>query len=156
MCRVSKTSLRLTGLIACSTCEKVILGNNQSLFYRYLTPFTKSVFNWPVCPEFRSIEFSYIDCSWCSFLAWTSFHYSRIGFSGIGQSFTVWHHSPASHWPHVWNFALVSGLKRLFVIKSHFTLKICLTSLTRAKCGTRWTLCWKILNISDSTELFAL
>ena len=33
---------------------------------------------------------------------------------------------------------------------------ICLTSLTRAKCGTRSTLCWKILNISDSTELFAL
>ena len=31
-----------------------------------------------------------------------------------------------------------------------------LTSLTRAKCGTRSTLCWKILNISDSTELFAL
>ena len=29
-------------------------------------------------------------------------------------------------------------------------------SLTRAKCGTRSTLCWKILNISDSTELFAL
>ena len=35
-------------------------------------------------------------------------------------------------------------------------LNICLTSLTRAKCGTRSTLCWKILNISDSTELFAL
>ena len=33
---------------------------------------------------------------------------------------------------------------------------ICLTSLTHAKCGTRSTLCWKILNISDSTELFAL
>ena len=33
---------------------------------------------------------------------------------------------------------------------------ICLTSLTRAKCGTRSTLCWKILNISDSTELFTL
>ena len=33
---------------------------------------------------------------------------------------------------------------------------ICLTSLTRAKCGTHSTLCWKILNISDSTELFAL
>ena len=30
---------------------------------------------------------------------------------------------------------------------------ICLTLLTRAKCGTRSTLCWKILNISDSTEL---
>ena len=34
--------------------------------------------------------------------------------------------------------------------------RICLTSLTRAKCGTRSTLCWKILNISHSTELFAL
>ena len=37
-----------------------------------------------------------------------------------------------------------------------FQVNICLTSLTRAKCGTRSTLCWKILNISDSTELFAL
>ena len=33
---------------------------------------------------------------------------------------------------------------------------ICLTSLTRAKCGTRSTLCWKNPNISGSTELFAL
>ena len=33
---------------------------------------------------------------------------------------------------------------------------ICLTSLTHAKCSTRSTLCWKILNISDSTKLFAL
>ena len=33
---------------------------------------------------------------------------------------------------------------------------ICLTSLTRAKCGIRSTLCWKILNISGSIELFAL
>ena len=31
-----------------------------------------------------------------------------------------------------------------------------LTSLTRAKCGTRSTLCWKVGNISGSTELFAL
>ena len=36
------------------------------------------------------------------------------------------------------------------------TLCICLTSLTRAKCGTRSTLCWKVGNISGSTELFAL
>ena len=34
--------------------------------------------------------------------------------------------------------------------------KICLTSLTRAKCGTRSTLCWKIPNISGSTKLFGL
>ena len=33
---------------------------------------------------------------------------------------------------------------------------ICLTSLTHAKCGVRSTLCWKILNISGSIELFAL
>ena len=33
---------------------------------------------------------------------------------------------------------------------------ICLTSLTRAKCGVRSTLCWKNPNISGSTELFAL
>ena len=35
-------------------------------------------------------------------------------------------------------------------------LSICLTSLTRAKCGVRSTLCWKIPNISGSIELFAL
>ena len=33
---------------------------------------------------------------------------------------------------------------------------ICLTSVTRAKCGIRSTLCWKILNISGSNESFAL
>ena len=33
---------------------------------------------------------------------------------------------------------------------------ICLTSLTRAKCGVRSTLCWKNPNISGSIELFAL
>ena len=32
----------------------------------------------------------------------------------------------------------------------------CLTSLTRAKCGVRSTLCWKIPNISGSIELFGL
>ena len=37
-----------------------------------------------------------------------------------------------------------------------FNSPICLTSLTRAKCGTRSTLCWKVGNISGSTELFAL
>ena len=32
----------------------------------------------------------------------------------------------------------------------------CLTSVTHAKCGICSTLCWKIGNISGSTELFAL
>ena len=32
----------------------------------------------------------------------------------------------------------------------------CLISLTCVKCGVRSTLCWKIGNISGSTELFAL
>ena len=41
-----------------------------------------------------------------------------------------------------------------YVISS--TLYICLTLLTCAKCGVRSTLCWKILNISGSIELFAL
>ena len=36
------------------------------------------------------------------------------------------------------------------------TNDICLTSLTRAKCGVRSTLCWKIPNISGSIQLFAL
>ena len=31
-----------------------------------------------------------------------------------------------------------------------------LTPLTRAKCGVRSTLCWKIPNVSGSIELFAL
>ena len=30
-------------------------------------------------------------------------------------------------------------------------ISICLTSLTRAKCGVRSTLCWKVGNISGST-----
>ena len=33
---------------------------------------------------------------------------------------------------------------------------ICLTSVMRAKCSIRSTLCWKIPNISSSIELFAL
>ena len=38
---------------------------------------------------------------------------------------------------------------------SNYTLHyICLTSLTRAKCGVPSTLCWKIGKISISTELF--
>ena len=37
-----------------------------------------------------------------------------------------------------------------------YLIYICLTSLTRAKCGTRSTLCWTIRNISGSIELFAL
>ena len=32
-------------------------------------------------------------------------------------------------------------------------INICLTSVTRVKCGIRATLCWKIANISGSTEL---
>ena len=37
-----------------------------------------------------------------------------------------------------------------------FWLYICLTSDMRVKCGVRSTLCWKIVNISGSTELFGL
>ena len=33
---------------------------------------------------------------------------------------------------------------------------ICLTSVTRVKCGVCSTLCWKIGNVSGSTELFGL
>ena len=40
-----------------------------------------------------------------------------------------------------------------FETKSKITM-ICLTSLTRAKCGVPSTLCWKIGKISTSTELF--
>ena len=50
------------------------------------------------------------------------------------------------------------GLKNMYYahIFSHMSYCICLTSLTHAKCGTRSTLCWKVGNISGSTELFAL
>ena len=37
---------------------------------------------------------------------------------------------------------------------THSPHNICLTSLTRAKCGVPSTLCWKIGKISTSTELF--
>ena len=37
-----------------------------------------------------------------------------------------------------------------------FPTDICLTSVTRAKCGIRSTLCWEIPNISGSIKLFAL
>ena len=33
---------------------------------------------------------------------------------------------------------------------------ICLTSVTRVKCGIRSALCWKIANISGSTDIFGL
>ena len=46
--------------------------------------------------------------------------------------------------------------KILFSQKTLYIVLICLTSLTHAKCGTRSTLCWKIKNISGSTERFAL
>ena len=37
------------------------------------------------------------------------------------------------------------------MVNSKFMSSICLTSLTRAKCGVRSTLCWKVGNISGST-----
>ena len=58
------------------------------------------------------------------------------------------------------NFFDLSGIS---AISLNFCLRykkngnfICLTSLTRAKCGIPSTLCWKIPNISGSIELFAL
>ena len=35
-------------------------------------------------------------------------------------------------------------------------IQICLTSVTRVKCGIRSTLCWKIANISGFTDIFGL
>ena len=43
-----------------------------------------------------------------------------------------------------------------FKVSNNFVGYICLTSVTRVKCGVRSTLCWKIGNISGSTELFGL
>ena len=45
---------------------------------------------------------------------------------------------------------------KIFLTNNILSTCICLTSLTRAKCGVRSTLCWKIPNISGSIELFAL
>ena len=52
--------------------------------------------------------------------------------------------------------SLTVNFKLIFIFSPNILLCICLTSLTRAKCGTRSTLCWKVGNISGSTELFAL
>ena len=42
------------------------------------------------------------------------------------------------------------------LLTANISINICLTSVTRANCGIRSTLCWKIPNISGSIELFAL
>ena len=43
------------------------------------------------------------------------------------------------------------------IVRTIFTLKmICTFSVTCVKCGIRSTFCWKISNISGSTELFGL
>ena len=55
----------------------------------------------------------------------------------------------------IWRCRLDIVLNR-FLMRSMKLKNICLTSLTRAKCGVRSTLCWKNLNISGSIELFAL
>ena len=43
-----------------------------------------------------------------------------------------------------------------YYVKNITRQYIYLTSVTRVKCGVRSTLCWKIGNISGSTELFGL
>ena len=52
--------------------------------------------------------------------------------------------------------SILSGRNDKKPILCRIVRNICLTSLTRAKCGVRSTLCWKIPNISGSIELFAL
>ena len=41
----------------------------------------------------------------------------------------------------------------IYILSGHIYVS---TLLTRAKCCTRLSLCWKILNISDSTETFCI
>ena len=55
----------------------------------------------------------------------------------------------------LFSFRLLSTLLSLLKVNNYIKY-ICLTSLTRAKCGTRSTLCWKNPNISGSIKLFAL
>ena len=45
---------------------------------------------------------------------------------------------------------------RLKKIKENHLNYICTISVTCVKCGVHSTLCWKIANISHSTELFGL
>ena len=55
------------------------------------------------------------------------------------------------------HFSVIVSENRVDIyIYVYIYIYICLTSLTRAKCGVRSTLCWKIPNISASIELFAL
>ena len=49
-----------------------------------------------------------------------------------------------------------TGISLVLYLVDYIYIYICLTSVTRAKCGIRSTLCWKIPNISGSIELFAL
>ena len=54
---------------------------------------------------------------------------------------------------HFWKYYLAAATLRTVI---WIRKCICLTSVTRAKCGVRSTLCWKIPNMSGSIELFAL
>ena len=48
------------------------------------------------------------------------------------------------------------GVGKIKEVKITIEENICLTSVKRAKCGIRSTLCWKTWNISGSTHLFEL
>ena len=76
------------------------------------------------------------------------------------------HHVTSIHcmtWGSIVNFCQIKSFLPLCVVcclicihTSNCTKYICLTSVTRVKCGVCSTLCWKIGNISGSTELFGL
>ena len=52
----------------------------------------------------------------------------------------------------------LQAFDRLFYISAKYKryIYICPISVTRVKCGIRSTLCWKIGNISGSTDIFGL
>ena len=51
---------------------------------------------------------------------------------------------------------MYSTVKKIQLNNRNILGRICAISVTRVKCGIRSTLCWKIRNISHSTELFGL
>ena len=71
----------------------------------------------------------------------------------IPTSQTVGYPKANSHLPSTSAFGLSKIMEAMVTKCIHC---ICLTSVTRVKCGVRPTMCWKIANISGSTKLFGL
>ena len=100
------------------------------------------------------------NCSWRYASYWNAlFDFLSVNFIVLTKTSLVF---SKFRWESIFRWSLFSFGENILALHCqnfcvrHLCYCICLTSLTCAKCGTRSTLCWKILNISDSTELFAL